>query len=149
MQIEKIRALADLMKETDLQELLLEEDGVKIGLKRPQTNTIVNTAIPHPAETQTTIAPPVVAAAPEQDFDSMVVTSPMVGVFYAAQSAIDAPFVSVGKTVKAGDVLCIIEAMKLMNEIVAEEDGIITEIFLANGQVVEFDQPLFKMRRVI
>jgi len=149
MQIERIRALADLMKEADLQELSLEEDGVKIALKRPTAIKIADTAIPHPAETQTTIAPPIVTTAPEQDFDSMVVTSPMVGVFYAAQSAIDAPYVSVGKTVKAGDVLCIIEAMKLMNEIVAEEDGIITEIFLANGQVVEFDQPLFKMRRIV
>jgi acetyl-CoA carboxylase biotin carboxyl carrier protein len=66
-------------------------------------------------------------------------------VFYAAPSPNDAPFVAVGDTVKKGDVLCIVEAMKLMNEITAEEDGVITEICAENGQVVEYGQPLFYM----
>jgi acetyl-CoA carboxylase biotin carboxyl carrier protein len=68
---------------------------------------------------------------------------PLVGVFYAAPSPEDAPFVTVGSTVKKGDVLCIVEAMKLMNEITAEKDGVITEICAENGAVVEYGQPLF------
>ena len=75
--------------------------------------------------------------------EGRAVTCPLVGVFYAAPSPNDAPFVSVGSTVKKGDVLCIVEAMKLMNEITAEQDGTITEICVENGQVVEFGQPLF------
>jgi acetyl-CoA carboxylase biotin carboxyl carrier protein len=75
-----------------------------------------------------------------------VITSPMVGVFYAAPSPESAPFVKVGSTIKSGDVLCIIEAMKLMNEITAEQEGIITEICIKNGDVVQFGQPLFYIK---
>ena len=74
-----------------------------------------------------------------------MVTSPMVGVFYASPSPTDPPFVTVGSKVKKGDVLCIIEAMKLMNEITAEEDGEIIDICAGNGSVVEYGQILFKM----
>ena len=74
-----------------------------------------------------------------------MVLSPMVGVFYASPSPSDPPFVTVGSKVKKGDVLCIIEAMKLMNEITAEEDGEIIDICTANGSVVEYGQILFKL----
>ena len=72
-------------------------------------------------------------------------TAPMVGVFYAAPAPGDEPFVHVGSKVKAGETLCIIEAMKLMNEINSEMDGEIAEICVGNGQVVEYDQPLFRI----
>ncbi|MCL2397685.1 MAG: acetyl-CoA carboxylase biotin carboxyl carrier protein [Defluviitaleaceae bacterium] len=146
MQIEKIRALAALMNETGLQELHLEEEGSKIALKRPQmgasTDIAAQSAMAQIAST--TLEAP---AAPILDTSGTTVVSPMVGVFYSSPSSSEPPFVSVGKAVKAGDVLCIIEAMKLMNEITAETDGIITEIFPHNGQMVEYDQPLFKMGR--
>lgn len=74
-----------------------------------------------------------------------VVKSPMIGVFYAASSPTAAPFVTVGSKVKKGDVICIIEAMKLMNEIVAEQDGTIVEICAKNGDLIEFEQELFKI----
>ena len=74
------------------------------------------------------------------------VTSPMVGVFYAAPSPESEPFVTVGQSVKKGQVVCIIEAMKLMNEIAAEKDGVITEVCVNNGDIVEFGQPLFYIK---
>ena len=81
------------------------------------------------------------------DDDIFTVTSPMVGMFYAAPSPKDAPYVAVGSKVKSGDILCIVEAMKLMNEITCEVDGTIDEICVNNEQVVEFGQPLFRIRR--
>jgi acetyl-CoA carboxylase biotin carboxyl carrier protein len=81
---------------------------------------------------------------PEEE--GKAVTSPMVGVFYAAPDPGAEPFVSLGKQVKKGDVLCIVEAMKLMNEILAEEDGVITKISCTNGQTVEYGQELFRMK---
>ena len=80
------------------------------------------------------------------DFNHLTqVKSPLVGVFYAAPAPDAAPFVKVGDTVKKGDVLCIVEAMKLMNEIVAETDGVVVDICAGNGDVVEFGQTLFKL----
>ena len=97
-------------------------------------------------------AAPAPAAEPVKDEDAgadfnaaKMVLSPMVGVFYASPSPSDPPFVTVGSKVKKGDVLCIIEAMKLMNEITAEEDGEIIDICAANGSVVEYGQILFKL----
>lgn len=81
-----------------------------------------------------------------QHTDGTVITAPAVGVFYASASPESAPFVTVGSEIKKGDVLCIIEAMKLMNEITAEKDGTILEVCAANEQLVEFGQPLFVMR---
>lgn len=81
------------------------------------------------------------------DSNTTVITSPMVGMFYAAPAENAEPFVQVGSTVHKGDVICIIEAMKLMNEITAETDGTITEILIVNGAVVEFGQPMFRLRK--
>ena len=84
---------------------------------------------------------------PETDPDALVVRSPLVGVFYAAPAENAEAFVSVGDRVKKGQVLCIIEAMKLMNEITAEADGVIKEICVTNGQVVEYGTELFRIGR--
>ena len=85
---------------------------------------------------------PIVPSKPVKE-EKNAVKCPLVGVFYAAPSPDDEPFVRVGTQVKKGDVLCIVEAMKLMNEIVAEQDGVISEICVENGEVVEYGQPLF------
>ena len=77
--------------------------------------------------------------------NSFTVKSPMVGVFYSAPAADAGPYVSIGDTILVGDVLCVIEAMKIMNEITAERDGVITEVFAENKQIVEFGQPLFRI----
>ena len=111
--------------------------------------------MPRTPKHETAAAPaaaPAPAAEPVKDEDAgadfnaaKMVLSPMVGVFYASPSPSDPPFVTVGSKVKKGDVLCIIEAMKLMNEITAEEDGEIIDICAANGSVVEYGQILFKL----
>ena len=89
-------------------------------------------------------APAPAAAEPEDD--GKTISAPIVGVFYAAPSPTADPYVSVGKKVKKGDVVCIIEAMKCMNEIQAEEDGEITAVLATNGELVEYGQPLFSIQ---
>jgi len=147
MEMEKIRALAALMDEFGLEEL--KAQGDEITLRRPRPETVVLSA---PAQAGAPIQRTEVAvtasesAAPCEAPGTVVVTSPMVGMFYAAPSPNEPLFAAVGQEIKAGDILCIIEAMKLMNEIVAEQDGVITQCYQENGQLVEFGQPLFQMR---
>lgn len=130
-----IRKYAGLMQELGLTGLEITEDNHVVRLERnlsaPVTETI---AVPEGAK-------PVV---PESK-DHSSVTSPIVGVFYAAPAENAEPFVSVGDRVSKGTTLCIIEAMKLMNEITAEQDGEVVDICVKSGDVVEFGQPLFKI----
>lgn len=147
MELEKIRSLAGLLDEFGLEELKIEGE---VTLRRPSPQVASFTA-PIPMESIKQNAPVVntnteTSVTTEQEEDVFTVTSPMVGMFYAAPAPNEPAFVSVGQEVKAGDVLCVIEAMKLMNEIVAEQDGIITKCFHGNEQVVEFGQALFQMR---
>jgi acetyl-CoA carboxylase biotin carboxyl carrier protein len=126
-----IRKYAKLMRELDLTGLEITEGDTVVRLERG--------AVP-------AVAPSPVLPLPEQKAEGTageVVRSPMVGVFYAAPAENAAPYVAVGDRVKQGDTLCIIEAMKLMNEITAEKDGIIAEVCAGNGQVVEYGTPLF------
>ena len=133
-----IRKYAGLMQELGLTGLEITEDNHVVRLERnlsaPVTETI---AVPEGAK-------PVV---PESK-DHSSVTSPIVGVFYAAPAENAEPFVSVGDRVSKGTTLCIIEAMKLMNEIPADEDGVIVEICVRNGQVVEYGTELFRLQKV-
>jgi acetyl-CoA carboxylase biotin carboxyl carrier protein len=136
VQIDEIRELADLMAEKGISLLEVQEGDKKIRIDRGAVSVGVPTA-----------SEPLHSAKPETPQNGEVsgkpVKSPMVGVFYAAPSPEEKPFVSVGDKVKKGDVLCIIEAMKLMNEIVADEDGEIAKICVSDGQVVEYGQCLF------
>ena len=129
-----IRRYAQLMKELELTGLEITEGDTVVRLERNAVPVPV-AAAPAPAEA----LPPSAAAR------GTPVCSPMVGVFYAAPSENAAPFVSVGDRVKQGDVLCIIEAMKLMNEITAERDGQIAEVCVTDGQTVEYGTVLFRM----
>ena len=133
-----IRKYTGLMQELGLTGLEITEDNHVVRLERnlsaPVTETI---AVPEGAK-------PVV---PESK-DHSSVTSPIVGVFYAAPAENAEPFVSVGDRVSKGTTLCIIEAMKLMNEITADEDGVIVEICVRNGQVVEYGTELFRLQKV-
>lgn len=142
MKIEDVKALAEILKKYDLSAVETGEGASKIRVER-QFITEAKT-IPFP---QNQGNDSFVEQADVLDANILQVKSPMVGVFYAAPSPDAEPFVSMGKKVKKGDVLCIIEAMKLMNEITAETDGEIVDICVANGQVVEFGQELFKLRR--
>ena len=131
-----IRKYAQLMKELELTGLEITEGDTVVRLER-------NGAAPVLAAPAASAPPDVPAGAPVAR--GTPVCSPMVGVFYVAPSENAAPFVSAGDRVKQGDVLCIIEAMKLMNEITAERDGVIAEVCATDGQTVEYGTVLFRM----
>jgi len=145
MDLRKLKKLIDLVEESGISELELTEGEEKVKISRnptlavqPQQHLIQNQAIPN--ETQSIElskkeVPPT--------SDSNTLNSPMVGTFYRAASPDDVTFVDVGSSVKKGDTLCIIEAMKLLNEIECDQDGIIKKILIENGQPVEFGEPLF------
>ena len=140
MNEEDIRKYAVLMQELGLTGLEVTENDRVGRLER----TPAAAAAPQPPEVvQVPAAPAAPAAEPGVD-----VCSPMVGVFYAAPAENAEPFVKVGDRVKKGQTLCIVEAMKLMNEIMAEQDGEILEICVENGQVVDYGCRLFRMKRL-
>lgn len=140
-----IRKYAALMKELELTGLEITEDNKVVRLERTQPGVAHEPVVIQ--------APATVSAAPaEQPANDItegciVVKSPIVGVFYAAPAENAEPFVSIGDRVEKGQTLCILEAMKLMNEITAEEGGVIEKICVTNGQVVEYGTELFRIRR--
>ena len=135
-----IRKYAELMKELGLTGLEITEENSKVRLERSVTVGTKETVYSVQES-----APAVQPAKENKDYIS--VKSPIVGVFYAAPAENAAPYVVVGDSVKKGQTLCIVEAMKLMNEITAEEDGIISEVCVTNGQVVEYGTELFRIKR--
>lgn len=149
MDLRKLKTLIDLVSESGISELEVNEgeDRVRIVNTGSQAqagqafyaNPTQNMHTAHPAAP--TVAVPVAEAAPEES--GFVARSPMVGTFYRAANPESPDFVKVGDTVKVGQTLCIIEAMKLLNEIESEKEGVIKQILCENGQGVEFDQPLF------
>ena len=146
MDVKSVKALAKILDEKKLSVIEVVEGDTRIRLERKCGETV--SVLADKAEIKTP-APEVKPKEIDQspvDFNNLKeVKSPMVGVFYAAPAPDAPPFVQVGSKVKKGDVLCIIEAMKLMNEITAEHDGEIVDICVANGDVVEFAQVLFKL----
>ena len=145
MDVKKIREYAEIMQEMDLTALEIKEEKVSIRLERGRNGIPVL----EPAGIREISAnvPAAVPAVEKPVSGDDCITSPMVGMFYVAPAENADPFVQVGDRVKAGDTVCIIEAMKLMNEIVADQDGEITEVLAANGTIVEFGQPLFRIRK--
>lgn len=154
MDLRKLKTLIDLVSESGVAELEITEgdDRVKIvnrvgaapvAAAAPAViaTPVVASAAPAAAPAPAVTAEP--AAAPVAAEDTRTINSPMVGTFYRAPSPGAKPFADVGQKVKAGDTVCIIEAMKLLNEIETEYDGVIKEILVENGQPVEFGQPLF------
>ena len=150
MDLRKLKTLIDLVAESDIAELEVTEGESKVRIVKssgaPQSQVVMMQpqsmpqTMPMPAA-----APAASAAAPAApaEPEGHIVKSPMVGTFYRASSPGNPPFVEVGSTVKSGDTLCIIEAMKLLNEIDTDASGVIKQILVENGQPVEFGQPLF------
>ena len=136
--IEEIKELMALLENSSLSALEVQQDDVKVRLEKPAVTVAAPVAAPAPA--------PAPVAAPAPADAGKAINAPIVGVFYAAPSPDSEPYVSVGKRVKKGDVVCIIEAMKCMNEIQAEEDGEITAVLATNGELVEYGQPLFAIK---
>ncbi|MGM0953002.1 MAG: acetyl-CoA carboxylase biotin carboxyl carrier protein [Pseudomonadota bacterium] len=147
MDIRKIKKLIELLEESDVEELEIQEgdDSVRISRRREQLPAPAQMHYAPPAPQAPAAAPaaePAPADAAPAKPTGHSVKSPMVGTFYRAPSPTSSAFVEVGQTVKEGDVICIVEAMKMMNQIEADKSGTVTEILVENGQPVEFDQPL-------
>lgn len=154
MDLRKLKTLIDLVSESNISELeITEADGkVRIVKSEPQTAvTMATTPVVYQAGPQVAaVAAPLATATPATASEAApaapaghVVKAPMVGTFYGAASPGAKPFASVGTIVKEGDPICIIEAMKIMNEIEADKAGTVTQVLCQNGQAVEFGQPLF------
>lgn len=159
MDLRKLKTLIDLVSESGVAELEITEgeDHVRIVNRKENTtapalvvptpsaaSAAIAAAAPAPVEAPAPTAPAAPAAAPAASAEPRkTINSPMVGTFYRAPSPGAKPYADVGQRVKAGDTVCIIEAMKLLNEIEAETDGVIQEILVDNGAPVEFGQPLF------
>ncbi len=155
MDLRKLKTLIDLVQQSGIAELEITEGEEKVRISRG-----VPTALAHPVPQPGTVyvaAPPAgqmmtadagqassaTALEASAEPEGHVVKSPMVGTFYRSAAPDAKPFVDLGDTVKAGDTVCIIEAMKLLNEIEADADGVVKEILVENGQPVEYGQPLF------
>ncbi len=151
MDSKRLAEIADVMEDRGLTRVRVEEpDGTAVELERASAAQPVAVPMPMPSA----MAAPVAAPAPEPaaqapaaapELMGAEVTAPMVGVFYAAPAPGDEPFVHVGSKVKAGETLCIIEAMKVLNEVTAESDGEVLEICVADGDLVEFSSCLMRI----
>ena len=142
MKMEEIKELIGLLEKSSIDSMEITEGDTKVVLRK--SGDTVKTAAP---ETLIQVKPDTdTDREKEEAHIGKLMKSPMVGVFYQAASPEAQPFVSIGQHVKKGQTLCVIEAMKLMNEITAEADGEITEICVCNGQIVEFGQPLFYVK---
>lgn len=136
-----LKEFIKVLEESSLSTIEISDDTDKIRLEKPKT---VTTQIAEPAADTTVYSP--AASGSVQPTPGKSINAPIVGVFYVAPSPDAEPYAPVGKRVKKGDIVCIIEAMKCMNEIQAEEDGEITEVLANNGDLVEYNQPLFRIK---
>jgi acetyl-CoA carboxylase biotin carboxyl carrier protein len=148
MDIRKVKKLIELLEESGIAEIEIKEGEEAVRISRMPTGTAVMPqyfSAPAPAPAAAPAAPAAIAPAPlaRRKDDENIVPAPMVGTYYAAASPTTKPFVQVGDEVKEGQVLCIIEAMKMMNQIESDRAGRITAIMAKNGDPVEFGQPLF------
>ena len=155
MDLEQIRAILDLVREHELTEFEVEHEGLRLRVRKDLGGAQITTVPSAPAAAAATSvavpAPAPVATAGEavssaDEIELAVVKSPIVGTFYRSSEPGAASFVDVGSSVKKGDVLCIIEAMKLMNEIDSEYDGEIVSIYIESGQPVQYGERLFAIR---
>jgi len=158
MKLEEIKSIVKLMSENDLTEFKIESEDMHLCIRRgasgiapaavpasvvqlqPQAAAVQTAAVPAPAPAAAPVSAPAPAAAPDKN---KIIESPIVGTFYRSSTPGSDAFVKVGSKVEADQTVCIIEAMKVMNEIKAEKSGVIKEILVENGEPVEFGQPLF------
>jgi len=149
MDIRKVKKLIELLEESDIGEIEIHEGEESVRVSRVGSTTAVVTQPGVPAVAPAAAAAIAVAPAadkPDLEADGHVVKSPMVGIFYESSTPGKPPFVEIGKAVRKGDVLCIIEAMKLMNQIEADVSGVVARVLVENGEPVEYGQPLYLIR---
>ena len=149
MDLRKLKKLIDLVQESGIAELEITEGEEKVKIVKGGAASVsaapAAAALVQEARPATSAAAAAPAAEPPAGQEGHVVKAPMVGTFYRSPSPDAKPFVEVGQTIKEGDTICIIEAMKLMNEIEADASGIVKAILVENGQPVEYGQPLFML----
>jgi|TARA_R100000005_G_scaffold91970_1_gene64893 acetyl-CoA carboxylase biotin carboxyl carrier protein len=154
MDIRKVKKLIELLEESNIDEIEIKEGEESVRISRNSAQPLMAAyaqapapaAAPAPSAPAAPPAPAAEAAAPSAPAHSgKLITSPMVGTFYRSPSPTSPAFVEVGQSVKVGDVLCIVEAMKMMNQIEADKSGTIEAILVDNGEAVEFEQPLFSI----
>lgn len=145
MDIRKIKKLIELIEDSDIAEIEIHEGEESVRLSR--TSSAAPLYAPAPAAAPQAIAAPAASAEPAaevvEEITGHVVNSPMVGTFYRSASPGAKPFVEVGQKVSSGETLCIIEAMKILNQIESDASGTVTKVLVENGQPVEYNQPLF------
>ncbi|WP_396624411.1 acetyl-CoA carboxylase biotin carboxyl carrier protein [Luteitalea sp.] len=158
MTLDEIKQILDLVREHELSEFELEQEGVKLRVRKKGHDAPTMLMSPAHSLPMPVMAPAVGGAAPApaepaasevteaEGVELAVVKSPIVGTFYRAPEPTASPFVNVGDTVRKNQVLCLIEAMKLMNEIVSEYDGEVVQVFVENGQPVQYGERLFAVR---
>ena len=158
MDLDQIKKILDLVREHELSEFEVEHEGLRLKIRKDGDGAhVVAHAAPHqaPASAQAAALPPPATPAPpgpsvaelgEAEIELAVVKSPIVGTFYRSSEPGSASFVEIGASVKKGDVLCIIEAMKLMNEIDSEYEGEVVNVYVENGQPVQYGERLFAIR---
>ncbi|PYQ78335.1 MAG: acetyl-CoA carboxylase biotin carboxyl carrier protein [Acidobacteria bacterium] len=162
MDLEQLKQILNLVREHELSEIEIEHEGLRLKIRKngagppvvalpaasvPVALSSTASAAPSPAAAATSMPSAAVSeAAPEAEVELAVVKSPIVGTFYRSPEPGAASFVEIGSTVKKGQVLCIIEAMKLMNEIDSEYDGEVANIYVENGQPVQYGERLFAIR---
>ena len=154
MDVKEIKELLKAFDESDSSYLRIKQDGVDIRLRKPddvkqvvvaapQTSVVNPTAVQVEAAAAEPVSTSESSVEEKQPVDGVIVKAPLVGVFYSAPSPEEKPYVQVGDSVKEGQVLCLIEAMKMMSEITSPKDGVVKEIYAKNQDVVEFEQNLF------
>jgi acetyl-CoA carboxylase biotin carboxyl carrier protein len=159
MDIRKVKKLIELIDETGVSEIEIQEGEERVRISRKSDPAIPHYVLTSPpvshqqvpqsspgSTTPLAQAAPTNTTTPNAAADGHVITSPMVGTMYRSPSPTQPPFVNVGSKVSAGDVLCIVEAMKMLNQIESDKTGTIIEILVENGQPVEFGQPLFVIK---
>lgn len=152
MDIRKVKKLIELLEESNISEIEIQEGEESVRISRhpngvswqaPMPQGYAAPAQPAPQQAPAAPAPAAEPAAPEEPgFQGHAVTSPMVGTFYRSPAPGSKPFVEVGSSVKKGDTICIVEAMKMMNQIEADRDGVVESVLVEDGEPVEFDQPM-------
>jgi len=146
MDIRKVKKLIELLEESDINEIEIKEGEESVRISRGSPSMMMGAAAPMmqaaPVTAVAAVAAPIATAPSAPAISGHAVASPMVGTFYRCPSPGAPAFSEVGQTVKEGDIICIIEAMKMMNQIEADKSGTITAILVEDGEAVEFDQPL-------
>lgn len=143
MELDEIKNLIELLKDTDITEIQVEREGAKLKIKREKFLSSFEVS---PPGTHASSAEPLAAKEEKRDASLITISSPIVGMFFRSSSPDSEPFVEVGSNVKKGQVLCIVEAMKLMNEIDTDTDGVVMDILVENGHPVEYGEPLFLIK---